>query len=180
MANPQCHAVSKRTGDPCTRPSMDGQKVCYHHGGNSRQAKAKAQLVLFEQRARNLLVQVDDRRPIDNPFEELLGLAAEVVAFKDAVAVCVGDLHERILGMNADGFYELRPEVTAYERALDRSERILSRIVQLGIEDRMVRIGERQAEALARMLDGVLTDLGHNPLDPSVAAVVTRRLAIAA
>ncbi len=31
----QCTAKSKRTGERCQRPAIEGKSVCYHHGGKS-------------------------------------------------------------------------------------------------------------------------------------------------
>jgi len=39
--NPQCKAKSKRTGNRCQRPAMNGKKVCYYHGGKSPGAPKK-------------------------------------------------------------------------------------------------------------------------------------------
>ena len=38
----KCSARSKRSGKPCERWSMVGQRVCMMHGGKSKQALAKA------------------------------------------------------------------------------------------------------------------------------------------
>lgn len=35
-----CTAKSKRTGDPCQRPPIQGRTVCYHHGGMTLQGIA--------------------------------------------------------------------------------------------------------------------------------------------
>lgn len=51
----RCTARSTRTGEPCKRPAMLGGNVCYHHGGNAPQVKAKAQRRL--QQAADALVQ---------------------------------------------------------------------------------------------------------------------------
>ena len=38
----RCAAVAKRTGQPCQQPAMLGGTVCYRHGGNAPQVRAKA------------------------------------------------------------------------------------------------------------------------------------------
>lgn len=44
----QCTAKSRQTGQQCQRHAQLGQKVCYHHGGKSPQAKRNARLRLFD------------------------------------------------------------------------------------------------------------------------------------
>jgi hypothetical protein len=51
----QCSARSKSTGNRCRRSSMLGGNVCFVHGGNSPQVRAKAQRRL--QQAADVLVQ---------------------------------------------------------------------------------------------------------------------------
>lgn len=41
--NPQCTAKSKRSGERCQRPAMNGTNVCRNHGGAAPQVRAKAQ-----------------------------------------------------------------------------------------------------------------------------------------
>ena len=38
----RCTARSKSTGQQCQRPAILSGNVCYHHGGNAPQTKAKA------------------------------------------------------------------------------------------------------------------------------------------
>ena len=55
--NPRkCSATSKRSGKPCERWSMVGQRVCMMHGGKSKQALVKAEemVQLAELRLRGL------------------------------------------------------------------------------------------------------------------------------
>ena len=39
----QCSATAKSTGEQCERAAIKGGTVCYVHGGNAPQTKAKAQ-----------------------------------------------------------------------------------------------------------------------------------------
>ncbi len=39
----RCKAHSKRTGEPCNNPPMNGQETCRMHGGATKAARAKAE-----------------------------------------------------------------------------------------------------------------------------------------
>ena len=184
MAGPRCKATAKSTQQQCTKICSEGFTVCFKHGAASPQAKAAAQVRVFEDRARRLIPNSDERRTIGNPFEELMELASEIVAFKDAVGLLVVGLEQRVTQLvagnpDADQEEKIRPQILVYERALDRSANILIRIAQLGIEDRLARVSERQAETFAQLIDGIVTDLGHDPTNPAIAAKVARRLQLA-
>lgn len=97
------------------------------HGGKAPQVQAAAvrRLALAE-------VEADAARalahsalaPLEDPLGELARLAAEVVGMKDALAARVNALTSfRYTGVS--GVEQLRAEVQLYERALDRTTRIL-------------------------------------------------------
>lgn len=70
----RCSARSTRTGEPCKRPAMLGGNVCYHHGGNAPQVKAKAQRRL--QQAADALVQRLLGMALDGDTPDHVALAA--------------------------------------------------------------------------------------------------------
>jgi hypothetical protein len=70
----RCTARSTRTGEPCKRPAMLGGNVCYHHGGNAPQVKAKAQRRL--QQAADSLVQRLLGMALDGEVADHVALAA--------------------------------------------------------------------------------------------------------
>lgn len=98
--------------------------------------------------------------PIGNPFEELLLVAAEMKAFKDRVGARVAEMKIEEFRYGGDRIGEqLRAEVLVYERALDRLAVTLVKITRLNIEERLVRITERQAAVIEAAITGALADL---------------------
>lgn len=43
MPKRKCSAHSQQKGTPCQKPAIPGGTVCYWHGGNAKQVRAKAQ-----------------------------------------------------------------------------------------------------------------------------------------
>ncbi|MCA1570774.1 MAG: hypothetical protein LC798_10750 [Chloroflexi bacterium] len=99
----------------------------------AEQAQADAASVL----AHEGLVGVDD------PLGELARLATEARAFQAALARRVNAAP----GVeNRSG--DLRSEIAAYERAMDRCGRFLVALVSAGFEEKRVRLAEQQGQLL--------------------------------
>lgn len=99
----RCTARSTRTGEPCKRPSMLGGNVCYHHGGNAPQVKAKAQRRL--QQAADALVQ------------RLLGMALDGDAPDHVALAAIRDALDRA-GLGAKQAVEVSVEPAPWEQLL--------------------------------------------------------------
>lgn len=102
--NPQCKARSKRTGNQCQRPAMNGAVVCRHHGGAAPQVKAKAQQRLD--------------LAADRMTRELLGIATNEDVSPETRLKAIVNALDRAMGkapMHVDvGLAEPKP----YERLL--------------------------------------------------------------
>lgn len=57
---------------------------------------------------------------------------------------------------------QVRMEVSLYERALDRSTRVLKDVSKMAIEEKTVSLGRQQVELMIRILMGVVMDIGLN------------------
>jgi hypothetical protein len=161
----RCKATAKSTGERCARSAIKGGAVCRAHGGGSSRVKAAAARRTVEARAARAVQAEADAvlahhadRPVENPLDGLARLATEVTAFKDALAARVNAL-ERIRFEDMKGTEQLRAEVTLYERALDRTAKLLETMVRLDFEKRMVALSEAQAGLVEQVIRGVLQDL---------------------
>jgi len=102
--------------------------------------------------------------PVVNPLEALAGLAGEIVATKDIFRERVAQLREEAWRYSdAKGGEQLRAEIAMYERALDRSARVLADIARLKIDERLTAITEQQVQTLVTVFTAVLErlDLGE-------------------
>lgn len=154
----------KRQGEgTCTRPpgwgtTHSGTGYCKLHGGSTPNQVKAAERRQAEDGARRILADFGTAAPVSNPLEALAQLAGEIVAVKDAFRAMVERLNS--VRYSTDGGEQLRAEVALYERALDRSARILGDIARLGLDERLVKISERQASVVVGALNAALTAAG--------------------
>lgn len=174
---------------------MVGGTVCPTHGGSAPQVRAKAaERVLEAEVAREIGKQ--GWEPVADPIAAYADNAGEVLAFKDRLRERVETLDDWTLRIAAFGSGSdeaegkqlmamgetVRAYVAAYERALDRAERTLARMIQLGldakaIELRAAAINQAAAEAIQAVLLAALGDLGLTPEQQAkVPAVLSRHL----
>lgn len=133
------------------------------HGGAAPQVARKAAERLS---AHEALAELARRgiTPVDNPLSALAELAGEIVATKDIFRDRVAQLQEEAWRYSDDkGGEQLRAEIALYERALDRSARVLADIARLKIDERLAAITEQQGHTLATVITTVLDrlDLGE-------------------
>lgn len=158
MGRRRCTA--RRTdGNPCGNRPLKGQAVCKFHGGNTRQAKAAAVRRQVEVEARQVLAELGVPA-VEDPLAQLLKLAGEVLAWQRATAALVNGLEDGIRYRGANGAEQLRAEIALYERAMDRAVNVLSAIARLGIDERLVQVTEKQADAVVGALNAALAAAG--------------------
>lgn len=191
QTHPRC-AAHNRQGGPCGQQPLKGQDVCRRHGGGSPQARAGAARRRLEEQARAALVrrwQDNGDQPITDPLGELARVAGEIVAFKDL-------LREQVQGLDGVLAYwqekeyddgdggvawtkaaeELRAVVAAYERAQERSAKILADMVKLDIAGRMLELRQTQADAIVTAVrEGLSTvDLEHTLRSAALEAIAAK------
>lgn len=130
--------------------------MCRYHGGAARQVKAKAAERVVAEEARTAFGRLADHSmPVTDPLTELTKLAGDVVAWKDFLAGRIETL-ENLRFEDAKGSEQIRGELVLFGQALDRCNTVLATVAKLNIDDRLVRISERQAEAVIAAIDAAL------------------------
>ena len=154
---------------PCRKHCIRGGSVCESHGGDAPQTKAAAARRLAETRARKALDQVDVE-PIGDPLAAFADLVAEAEALRKVLAGHVAALGEQLRAEPSKwgAAEQVRAEMAAYERAMDRSGRLLEAWIRVGIDERRLAIESLRLDLDAAVVLGVLTELG---LDPDGARV---------
>lgn len=160
----------ERKGERCEAWAMTGQTVCEAHGGMAKQNRiagrrrvAEAELM---SRAEALV-----GTPVDNPLTELAALAGRARAWLELMEQRVEKLLAASIDESAGGDEngiryragageQLRAEVVLYERAMDRCGKFLSDYGRLGIDERLAKITESQAEKVVSAIDAALAHAG--------------------
>lgn len=146
----------RKNGEPCKRPPIRGGTVCASHGGSAPAVRAAAERRLTDQRARSLAQELAAQQQpmhIGDVYTELLDLATVVVAWRKL-------LQERLDGHEDTGEPVTdRSDVILFERALDRSQRVLVDIARLDLDTRMARINEHIAGQVVGLIRRTLARL---------------------
>ena len=149
----KCIAHNK-TGGPCDRNPADGADVCPTHGGHAPQVVKAAKGRVLDYEVRKLL-NLEDIVPIHDPYTALAELAGETVRLKDILLAKVEELTDLKTKLFTDKGATEQIDVVfaAYERALDRCDRILSGMARLDLEDRIAKLHSRiNGDAVERIL----------------------------
>lgn len=163
----KCRGKGRVTKKPCGNWAIRGGTVCRMHGGGAKQVRGKAAARQTEADANKVLARLDVA-PVADPFSALGVLAGQALAFKDVLAGKVNDL-ERLRFTDDKGSEQLRSEVALWERALDRCERFITSMAKLNIDERLVKIEEKEAELVLKAIEAAF-DVAEVPADRRKAA----------
>lgn len=131
---------------------MRGADKCRMHVGR------RAAAVRLDAEAADALARLD-LPPVEDPLSELAKVCAQVLGWKDRIAMKVNALTS--LRYEGDGSGEqLRAEVALWERALDRCERFLTAMARLDIDERLAKISEQRAEVIISVFTAALERAG--------------------
>lgn len=162
--HPKCRAHNTR-GKPCGRDAMNGQNVCYMHGGaaaQNRKAGARRQaqekLTTASRTAMERLKLLGEPLPDVDPLEGLLE-AVNVCAFWVAILRAECSTIEKLYGPNH--LSDATPHVAIEMLRSWTAElaRVCKDAIQAGIQERMIRLAEAQAALLIQVLEGVRDDM---------------------
>jgi len=167
----------ENAGQRCRKPAEPGQDVCVKHGGNSPQARSAAARRIVESELMTLAESLVGA-PVDNPLTELAALAGRARAWMELLQIRVEKLIETSEGADdqqdrdsgstkkagiryqAGAGEQLRAEVALYERSMDRLGKFLADYGRLGIDERLAKITEMQAEKVIAAIDAALAHAG--------------------
>lgn len=141
----------------CGAPlAPDADRYCESHKSRSsgktemNRAVAKSQTEMIVPAPKDTTIAQKVERMVDN-----------VLAFED-------DAREAYLKVPEDerrftdehGGEQMRSEIAVYERALDRSARVLREVARLGIETQMIRLNREHLDLIRRAIDQTFVSMG--------------------
>jgi hypothetical protein len=171
----QCTATSKRSEQRCLNPAIRGSTVCRMHGGSLPSVKDKA--------ARNVAEAVADAKiaqflsqnqivPVENPLEALKELAGEIVMVKNWLRDQVTNLsHESTVQGD-----QISSVMQLYSNFLDKSDRTLTNIAKLNIDERLSHIQGAQATMMVKVLTEAIMKLVKDDDKRNEAKVIVGQL----
>lgn len=154
MSDPKRCRAHRSNGEPCKRPPIRGGTVCSSHGGRAPAVRAAAGRRLAEQEATREVVRLTDARgPLSLPdvYREMLSTAGDAVAWQNILRQRVDSLddYSSVSGMGGD---QIRADVVLFERAMDRTAKVLELVARLDLDTRLTHISAQQGEQVARVL----------------------------
>ena len=164
----KCNAKG-RAGRPCARPAgwgtpHPGYGACKLHGGSMLNHMIKAQREIIQHEAESLGLSIEQ-----DPATAIINL----------VWRCVGDLtfysskvaEEELLqvevGPNGSKKLSAHPWTVLYHQAEDRLAQVSQAALRAGVEERKVRLAERDAQTIFTAIQSSLAQLGMNDSDMS-------------
>lgn len=158
-----CTATTEKGRGPrCRRRPIAGGAVCTLHGGAAPQVRAAGALRVATRRIAaqaEAVLAHEGITAIDDPLDELGKLAAGSKALMEALGARVNSLQD-LEHFDAKNSPAIKAEVQMYERAVDRTHRLLDSLVKHGYAERQIQIQESEAILVAGVLRRVISALG--------------------
>lgn len=151
----QCTATAKQTGERCRNRPAIGALVCRFHGGGAPQVKARAMERMVEAEARSMLDRLGEPDQLGHPVDELLAVAAECRGWLAVLRQMVAEMGD-LTRTDRNSVEREAAIVALYERALDRTGRLLVDMNRLDLEARKVQIAQSDAQAIFDVIMAVL------------------------
>lgn len=170
----KCKAKARTTGNQCGNLPMQGQDICRMHGGAAAQNRAAAAERLRTrqiQASAEAVLAHEGIEPVEDPLGELSKLAGASQALMQALGSRVNSLTE-LEHFDAKNSPAIKAEVQMYERAMDRTHRLLDSLVKHGYAERQIAIQETEAMLVAGILKRVISALGLTPEQQKTAQVM--------
>lgn len=184
----RCTATNRESGERCRRYHAKDGTVCSMHGGNAKQVRAKAAKRTAEKKVKALVatyglpVEITPEQAI---LDEVHRTAGHVAWLEQQVhALTEGELVWNTTRVKEGGddrgvTEEAQPHalLKLYNEERDRLVRVCTAALKAGIEERRVKLAERDGALVAEVIRAILEDLKLTSAQWAlVSTVVPQRL----
>lgn len=159
--------------DACHQYAASGTEppACANHGANAgSMTRVEGARREVEGRMTSILADIMrdggekllDPPPIGDPLTEMLELAAEVKQLKELLRVVVAHLvsQDRIRYAHSKVGEQLRMELLLYERAVERTAKVMIDLSKMKIDERLAGVQEKTADMLEMAVTAALQESG--------------------
>lgn len=180
MTQPRrCRATSKRTGEQCGQYAPSGSVVCRWHGGEAPRSKNAAHKRQQRSHAEEAVQVYGLPRDVDphTALAEEVARTAGHVAWLNAKLQQAREDNDLTETVYTEGGSHIKPSVwlELYQKERAHLAKVSRDAIAGGVQKRQVELAEQQGALIARVIDGVLSDLGVRD-HPEAPKVVRRHL----
>lgn len=177
----QCKSICRVSRERCEdKELLPELGYCRSHSVNRTRSIHKT----LRKAGWNLVMSVEAHHPESqqvvfpgNPFDSLMQVVTETHDFKELLArkiEAMGEDGEDWRYQDKTGSEQLRSEIALYERALDRTVRCATALSKLNIEERYLKLSERQASMIIYVLRETLKRMDLKERQDEASAIVSR------
>lgn len=174
----RCTARSSRSGERCKKAKAHDAEVCATHGASAPQVKAAAKRRRDQAEAAKAVESLSipvETTPEDALLAEVRHVAGDVAFLRQQVRHLGEDLTQFVATSEFGGHDAPSVWVEMYWQAHDRLVRVAAATIKAGVEERKVRVAEREMDAVAEAIHATLKDIGVE-VTPEVGRSLGRHL----
>lgn len=166
--HPRRCTAHRRDGTRCRRWAIRGGVVCPAHGGSAPHVRRAGRRRAERDKAVQAVATLGLRRDV-SPHEALLEEVHRTAGHVAWLGQVVGELDKGDVERGSGW-------VDVYRDEREHLRRVCDSAVRSGVEEHQVRLQEQMAQEVATRIRRVLVDVGVDPDDEHVRAIVRARL----
>lgn len=166
--------MCKHSDEGCVNAAVDESGVCKKHKGSKAEVERNKQSVQTKMRQQ---ASKSDTSTVSRVLEGMLEELDSIRNWQEEAREKVDDLDGNWRFQDKAGGEHLRSEVSVYERAMDRTARVLKDMTRLDIDARVAGIEKKQAEFMLMVLMRAMDKAGIQQQDANkVVSLVGQEL----
>jgi hypothetical protein len=163
-----CTYLPRGTDMQCRKENVMNFDYCIDHLNTPRGAqhmldRVASRQVVTQEAIEKKISKVQELEPKDyqtSALEKMNDALDRVLEWEEGIRIMLSRVDPSEWRFtNRAGEEQIRSEVTLYERAQDRTTRVLTQVSKMAIQEKLVSLGKAQTELIIRIIMSVITDL---------------------